>query len=238
MRVDGVRRHASGRPRKLPDAVAVEVADDARADDLARAHGGPDDRRAVGLARADRAADVVGRKAQQRTERRHRARPRRRRLPCLQRMRPPRRLVLLRGKRALREAQDDARGGAADGAPEAGTLGAGGAQGALGAAAAAQDAYLSQLWSDISEPKRPVPAPARREVRTGAARHRAAAAAAVGVPRDLSARGRTGKSLARPRPDHGPGDDGDRPSRCQTRQSFRGAASLRPKPPAGEGYSY
>ena len=42
---------------QLRGAVAVEVADDARADDLARAHGGPDDRRAVGLARADRAAD-------------------------------------------------------------------------------------------------------------------------------------------------------------------------------------
>ena len=67
------------------------------------------------------------------------------------------------------------------------------------------------------------------QVRTGAARHRAAAAAAasaaVGVPRDLSTRGWTGKSLASPRAEHGPGDDGDCPSRNTSWRPVRRAAA-------------
>ena len=67
--------------------------------------------------------------------------------------------------------------------------------------------------------------------------YRGGSAAPGDVPGDLSARGRTRKSLARPRPEHEPGDDRDRPSRRQTRQPLRRAASLRPTA-SGEGYSY
>ena len=67
--------------------------------------------------------------------------------------------------------------------------------------------------------------------------HRGGAAAPGDVPGDLSAWSWTRKSLARPRPEHEPGDDRDRPSRRQTRQPLRRAASLRPTA-SGEGYSY
>ena len=67
--------------------------------------------------------------------------------------------------------------------------------------------------------------------------HRDGGASPGDLPGHLSARGRARLAPARPRPEHEPGDDRDRPSRRQTRQPFRRAASLRPKPP-GEGYSY
>ena len=65
--------------------------------------------------------------------------------------------------------------------------------------------------------------------------HRSGAAAPGDVPGDLSAWSWTRKSLARPRPEHEPGDDRDRPSRRQTRRPVRRTAAGRA---SGEGYSY
>ena len=67
--------------------------------------------------------------------------------------------------------------------------------------------------------------------------HRGGAAAPGDVPGDLPARGRARLAPARPRPEHGPGDDGDRTRgrRCRLRVLTRPIRHRRDTSHAGPG---